>query len=110
MEKQRDTTVPLKELMVPKLGGLSREAVFKGEGGDTHQLPQVKSSRVSQSALSYGWTACLKCLSLPQTVTVTSEVRVQANYDLSGDCFTQARHLAGLIFKYLELEYFYFPK
>lgn len=36
MEKQRDTVVPLKELMVPKLGGVSREAVFKGEEGDTY--------------------------------------------------------------------------
>ena len=36
MEKQRDTVVPLKELLVPKLGELSREAVFKGEEGDTY--------------------------------------------------------------------------
>ena len=35
----------------------------------------MKSSRISQSALSYGWTACPKYLSLPQTMTVTSEVK-----------------------------------
>lgn len=34
--KQRDTVVPLKELKCPQTGGVSREAVFKGEEGDTY--------------------------------------------------------------------------